>query len=164
MTHPLVTQLHFARSELQRCLSGLSDEDARRHLAPINPISWMIGHLANQENVYWVLFAQGQSIHLELQALVQDGKPVAPPLADIWQIWESVTQAADVYLNQLTDDQLGTHLEWRGEKRQEDVGTHLLRNTFHYWFHIGEAHAVRQQLGHNPLPQFVGSMGGVRYR
>ena len=28
MTHPLVTQLHFARSEFMRCLEGISDKDA----------------------------------------------------------------------------------------------------------------------------------------
>ena len=27
--HPLVTQLHFARSEFVRSLAGISDEDAR---------------------------------------------------------------------------------------------------------------------------------------
>jgi hypothetical protein len=31
--HPLVTQLRFARSELVRCLEGLSEADARRRLA-----------------------------------------------------------------------------------------------------------------------------------
>jgi hypothetical protein len=39
----------------------------------------------------------------------------------------------------------------------------LLRVTYHYWFHTGEAHAVRQQLGHPDLPQFVGNMSGVVY-
>ena len=34
----------------------------------------------------------------------------------------------------------------------------LLRNVYHYWFHTGEAHAVRQSLGHQGLPEFVGDM------
>ena len=33
-----------------------------------------------------------------------------------------------------------------------------------YWFHLGEAHAIRQMLGHRDLPQFVGDMSGVGYR
>jgi hypothetical protein len=57
--HPLVTQLRFARSELVRCLEGVSDEDALRRFEPMNCISWIIGHLANQEHFYWVLAAQG---------------------------------------------------------------------------------------------------------
>ena len=35
---------------------------------------------------------------------------------------------------------------------------------YHYWFHIGEAHAIRQILGHGELPQFVGDMSQALYR
>jgi hypothetical protein len=48
--HPLVTQLRFARSEFQRCLDGVSAEDAVHRFGPMNCISWIVGHLANQEN------------------------------------------------------------------------------------------------------------------
>ena len=33
----------------------------------------------------------------------------------------------------------------------------LLRVTYHYWYHTGEAAAVRQLLGHVDLPEFVGT-------
>jgi hypothetical protein len=39
MTHPVVTKLRFARSELRRGLAGLTDEDARRRLEPMNSLS-----------------------------------------------------------------------------------------------------------------------------
>ena len=39
MTHPLVAQLRFARSEFVRCLEGVSDEDARQRLLPMNRVS-----------------------------------------------------------------------------------------------------------------------------
>jgi hypothetical protein len=42
MTHPPVVQLRFARSELQRCLEGLSEEEAVRRLQPMNCIRWMV--------------------------------------------------------------------------------------------------------------------------
>ena len=45
----------------------------------------------------------------------------------------------------------------------ESIGTLLLRNIYHYWFHIGEAHAVRQVLGHTDLPQFVGKISEAPY-
>ena len=35
---------------------------------------------------------------------------------------------------------------------------------YHYWFHTGEAHAIRQQLGQTDLPQFVGDMSAALYR
>jgi hypothetical protein len=44
------------------------------------------------------------------------------------------------------------------------VGTLLLRNIYHYWFHLGEAHAIRQLLGHTDLPEFVGDMTNVYYQ
>ncbi len=40
-------------------------------------------------------------------------------------------------------------------RSRENLGTMLLRTTYHYFFHTGEAHAVRQQLGHPDLPFFV---------
>ncbi len=74
-----------------------------------------------------------------------------------------VTAAADEYLETLTVGTLPTYLEWKGKPRPERIGTMLLRNTYHYWFHMGEAHAIRQQLGHPDLPQFVGDMSHAYY-
>ena len=163
--HPLVTQLRFARSEFQRCLDGVSAEDAIRRLQPMNCISWIVGHLANQEHRYWVIGGQGENLAPELQALVGYGAPAStPPLDEMWATWHTVTRAADRFLDTLTEDQLATHFLWDGKRLPEDVGTLLLRNLFHYWFHTGEAHAIRQMLGHPNLPQFVGDMSQVRYR
>jgi hypothetical protein len=35
---------------------------------------------------------------------------------------------------------------------------------YHHWYHTGEAHAIRQLLGHPDLPQFVGDMSEALYR
>ncbi|WP_420632211.1 DinB family protein [Candidatus Leptofilum sp.] len=165
MTHPLVTQLHFARSEFMRCLEGLSDEDARKRLLPMNCISWMIGHLAVQEQFYWIYFAQGKVVKPKLYELVGYGRPAStPPLADMMEAWQTITAVADDYLATLTTDQLTQHLGDGEKKSRESVGTMLLRNTYHYWFHTGEAHAVRQQLDHDELPQFVGNMKTAVYQ
>jgi len=165
MSHPLVTQLHFARREFERCLAGVSEADAVHRLQPMNSISWIVGHLANQEHAYWVIMAQGRQVVAGLNDLVGYGKPATtPPLAEMWATWRTVTAAADEYLAALSDDKLSTYFEWQGQRRAEDVGTLLLRNIYHYWFHTGEAHAIRQMLGHPDLPQFVGNMAGVEYR
>jgi hypothetical protein len=165
MRHPLVIQLHFARSEFVRCLDGVSDEDARRRLAPMNCISWIIGHLANQEHRYWVHWAQGKNLAPDLNKLVGWGQPPStPPLDEMWDTWRAVTRAADEFLETLTPEQLETHLEWKGEPVRESVGTLIHRNTYHYWYHLGEAHAIRQMLGHTDLPQFVGDMSEALYR
>jgi len=46
MAHPLVEQLRFARSELRRGLEGVTDEEARQRILPMNCIAWNVGHLA----------------------------------------------------------------------------------------------------------------------
>ena len=100
-----------------------------------------------------------------LNEIVGYGRPAStPPLADMWQTWQKVTAAADEFLEMVATEQLTTHLVQGETKSRESVGTMLLRTTYHYWFHTGEAHAVRQQLGHVDLPQFVGSMETAVYR
>ena len=148
-----------------RCLEGLSDEDARKRLLPMNCISWMIGHLATQEQFYWVYFPQGKMVRPKLYEMVGTGRPASTlPLAEMWAAWQEITATADNYLETITADQLTTHLTQGTRESRESVGTMLLRTTYHYWFHTGEAHAVRQQLGHKDLPQFVGSMETAVYR
>jgi hypothetical protein len=162
--HLLVTQLRFARSELVRCLDGVSAEDAVRHLGPMNCISWIIGHLANQENFYWVWCGQDQRLAPHLRELGYGYPPSTPPLDQMWDAWRTVTATADRYLDTLTSELMQTHLEWEGKLLPESIGTMLFRNIYHYWFHLGEAHAIRQQLGHTDLPQFVGDMSEALYR
>jgi uncharacterized damage-inducible protein DinB len=159
----LVRQLRFARSELMRCLEGLSPADAVVRLQPMNCISWIIGHLAAQEQYFWVYAAQGKALYPELYRSVGFGQPPStPPYVEMLQVWREITTAADEYLDHLTPDLLLTHFTQDGGRSPENAGTLLLRTTYHYWFHTGEAHAIRQQLGHRDLPQFVGDMAAVK--
>jgi uncharacterized damage-inducible protein DinB len=154
----LVTQLRFARGEFVRCLEGVSEEDAVRRLEPMNCISWIVGHLANQEHRYWVMLGQGQNVAPGLNDRVGYGKPAStPPLAEMWEIWRTVTAAADPFLDSITPELAVTYFEPDGQPVGENIGTMLMRNIFHYWFHLGEAYAIREQLGHSHLPDFVGA-------
>lgn len=164
MTHLLVTQLRFARSEFLRCLDGIPAEDAVRRMGPMNSISWMVGHLSNQENTYWVRLAQDKVLFPDLNNLVGYGKPAStPPLEEMWAAWREITAAADPYLEPLTPELLQTHFIWKGKPREESIGTTLMRNIYHYWYHLGEANAVRQMLGHKDLPEYVGDMSKAFY-
>ncbi len=163
--HLLVSQLRFARSEFARGLEGVSAEDAVRRLLPMNSLSWMIGHLANQEHRYWVVFSQGREVVSGLNERVGYGKPAStPPLEEMWTVWRKVTAAADEYLETLDPQKLQTFPLRDGQPVDENVGTLLMRNIYHYWFHTGEAAAVRQMLGHKDLPQFVGEINVAPYR
>src|SRR5262249_60079269 len=98
--HPLVSQLRFARSEFARGLEGVSEADAVRRVSPMNSISWMVGHLANQEHRYWVVMAQRKILFPDLNERVGYGKPAStPPLAEMWAAWTQVTRTADDYLD-----------------------------------------------------------------
>ena len=164
MNVPLVSQLRFARSEFMRCLQGLTPEDAVQRPLPMNCISWMVGHLSNQEHRYWVTAAQGKNIAPSLQELVGFGRPAStPPYEEMLSIWRTVTTTADQFLTTLEPERLTTHFTVNGESVPESIGTMLQRNLYHYWFHTGEAHAVRQILGHTDLPQFVGDMTSAVY-
>jgi hypothetical protein len=130
----------------------------------MNCLSWFVGHLANQENFYWVLLAQDERLVPGLNDLVGYGQPASTPaLEEMWLVWEQVTTAADKFLMTLTPELMHTHLEWRGKPRFENIGTMLLRNIYHYWFHTGEVIAIRQLLGHTDLPEFVGDMSKAIY-
>jgi uncharacterized damage-inducible protein DinB len=159
MAHPLVAQLRFARSEFQRGLQGITDEEARKRFMPMNCISWMVGHLAFQENRYWMVRAQGKDAAPQLDGLVGWDQPAStPPLADMWAAWQAVTQAADPYLDTLTTETLQSFYIINGKPHAESVGSMLRRTTYHYFYHLGEAMAVRQMLGHTDLPEFVGAI------
>lgn len=159
MTHTLVRQLHFARQELGRCLQGVDEAEAQTRLGPMNSLSWIVGHLADQENHYWVRLAQGKKIHPEVREQCGYGRPPSTPqLDDMWAAWREITLAADGYLGRLRDADLDGWLRPPKNPEVEPVGVMLLRVINHYWFHIGEAYAIREQLGHTQLPEFVGDM------
>jgi uncharacterized damage-inducible protein DinB len=82
----------------------------------------------------------------------------------MWAAWRKVTAVADEYLDTLTPEIMQTYLLRDGKPVDETVGTLLMRNIYHYWYHAGEAAAVRQMLGHTNLPEFVGDINVAAYR
>ncbi len=164
MAHPMVQQLRFTRGEFLRCLDGLSLPDAYVRHGQMNCISWIIGHLAAHENQVFVFLAQGKVILPDLRKVCGFGSPPsAPKLDDMWAAFHEVTANADRFLDPLTTEALQERFTWKGEPLEETIGTMLHRTIYHYWFHLGEAHAIRQMLGQRNLPQFVGNMAGSPY-
>jgi len=159
MPHPLVLQLRFTRSEFRRALEGLSDADARKRLMPMNCISWNIGHLAWQEQRYFLLYGQGRMVLPEINKLFAYGASASTPALDeIWAAWETITAAADPWLDALTTETLQQHVVRNGKPTSYIFGSLLQRTIYHYWYHAGENMAIRQMLGHVALPEFVGNI------
>ncbi len=165
MAHPMVEQLRFTRGEFLRCLAGLSESDACIRHGQMNCLSWTIGHLAEHENRVFVFLGQGVVIQPELRKTCSFGcPPSTPDLSEMWGAWREVTAAADLFLDALTTEKLLQHFQWKGEPLSESIGTMLQRVIYHYWYHLGEAHAIRQMLGQRDLPEFVGAMDDRPYR
>ena len=159
MAHTLVDQLRFTRSEFVRGLTGISDEEARHQFPPMNCLSWTIAHLAAQEQWCWLAGGEGKVVAPRLFALASPGSPATtPPLDEVWALWHAVIAAADPYLDTLTANHLLEEPIIDGQLAGESLGTMLRRVTYHYWYHLGEAAAIRQLLGHTNLPEFVGDI------
>ena len=159
MSHPLVLQLRFTRSEFRRALDGLADDDARRRIMPMNCISWNIGHLAWQEQRYCLWRSQGLMPFPHINELFAYGAPAStPPLDEMWAAWHSITEAADSWLDTLTTEKLQQYVIIDGQPSDLMFGSLLQRLIYHYWYHTGENMAIRQILGHADLPEFVGNI------
>jgi len=159
MTHPLVTQLRFTRREFLRGLDGLDEADAQRRCMPMNCISWNVGHLAWQEQRYFLYYAQGQMPLPDINRLFAYGAPASTPaLEEMRAAWTTITRAADAWLDTLTPEKLLQNVVRDGQLTEYIFGSLLQRVIYHYWYHTGENLAIRQQLGHKDLPEFVGDI------
>jgi len=159
MVHPLVEQLRFARSEFRRGLEGVTDEEARRRILAMNCIAWNVGHLAWQEQRYWLYRAQGQMLLPDINATFAYGAPASTPsLDEVWGAWRKITEAADQWLDAVTTETLQSNVVMDGKPSEYIFGSLLQRMLYHYWYHIGENAAIRQSLGHTGLPDFVGDI------
>lgn len=157
--HPLVTQLRFTRSEFIRGVKSIGDEDARQRLMPMNCISWNIGHLAWQEQRYFLYYAQGKMPFPEINKNFAYGAPGStPPFKEMLQAWRTITAACDPWLDSQTPEALLASVMRNGKPAGTTFGNLLQRVIYHYWYHTGENASIRQMLGHQNLPQFVGNI------
>ncbi len=157
--HPLVLQLRFTRAEFLRGVRGVPAEDARRRLGPMNSLSWNVGHLAWQEQRYFLSRAQGLLPFPDIAERFAVGAPGSTPeLAETLGAWRAITSAADPWLDAVTTATLLEEPVVRGKPLGTTFGNLLQRVIYHYWYHTGENQAIRQELGHARLPQFVGDI------
>jgi uncharacterized damage-inducible protein DinB len=159
MHHPLIDQLRFTRSEFLRAVKGVTEKDARKRFLPMNCISWNIGHLAWQEQRYFLSYGQGINLFPEISKNFANGAPASTPsLKEMLSTWQEITKTADPWLDALTSKKLQQNVISRDKEIKYTFGNLLQRVIYHYWYHIGENMALRQRLGHKNLPQFVGSI------
>jgi len=159
MTHPMVDQLRFTRREFMRGVANLSDADARKRVQPMNCISWNIGHLAWQEQRYFLYRGLGQILLPAVQEQFAYGAPGSTPsLDEVLAAWGKITAAVDPWLQELTSEKLAQLYVVDGKQGGTTYGNLLQRTIYHYWYHNGENMAIRQSLGHKDLAEFVGDI------
>ena len=157
MTHPLIDQVRFTRAEWLRALRGVSEADGARKIEPINTIGWTVGHLAWQEQLYFITRAQGRTpLPILNEVAASGGPPSIPSLKQMMAAWKQVTADTDAWMATLTTPDLLRQLPPPGFKRT--VGDAIRRMTYHYWFHIGEIVAQRQLMDHPRRPEYVGNI------
>jgi hypothetical protein len=159
MTHPLVNQLIFTRSEWLRGLKGLTEEEGSRHFGQMNCISWIVGHLAWHEQKYWLERAQNIILSPQLNIDFAFGAPMSTPsLKETLALWKKIARETISYLDSLDAAMLSAELLKNGKPVGQLLGSAMYRMIYHYWYHIGEIQAIRQLLGHQDLPVYVGSI------
>jgi len=161
MTHPLVDQFRFTRSEWLHGLEGLTEEEGAQHFGKMNCISWTVGHLAWHEQRTFLTRPQNITLYPKLNEVFAFGAPMSTPsFTEMLETWHKVTEATDAYLDTLTTEILLTQLLLNGQEVGQTRGDALRRITYHYWYHIGEIQAIRQMIGHSDLYQYVGDIEG----
>jgi hypothetical protein len=156
---PLVLQLRFTRAEFLRGLKGVTDADGATRIGPMNCIAWNVGHLAWQEQRYFLTIAQDRTPLPDIAATYAVGAPgTTPSLRETLDAWRAITTEADPWLDSLTSALLAETPIRRGKPMATTFGNRLQRTIYHYWFHNGENQAIRQSLGHARLGQFVGNI------
>ena len=159
MTHPLVDQFRFTRSEFLRGLDGVTEEDGARHFGQMNCISWIVGHLAWHEQRTFLTRPQNMILFPKLNDVFSSGAPMSTPsLKEMLETRQAVAKAADPYLDSLTIEILLTDLLLNGESVGQTRGDAMRRITYHYLFHLGEVLAIRQMIGGTNLPEYVGNI------
>lgn len=160
MTHALIDQLRFTRSEFLRGVKGVGNEDAAQRFLPMNCISWNVGHLAAQEQSNFLTRTQGIVLLPEVHKSFTFGAPAStPPLDEIVAAWKAIITATDPWLDTLTSEALvQPYIKRDGQPAKTTIGNLVQRVIYHYWYHNGENQAMRQLLGHKKLPQYVGNI------
>ena len=141
-------------------LNGLTEEDARRRIEPMNCISWIIAHVANQYRSFFVDWPAGRQPDPRYAGYGFGTPATQPPLEEALALWRDACRDSEPWLH-AADEAALRELPAASTRLRENMGSLLVRCISHTWVHIGEISSIRQVLGHRP-PQFV-DMHGWQY-
>ncbi len=156
MAHVLIEQYRFAKQEWLRGHENIPAEDALKRLGHANSIGWAVGHLAEFDQIVWIERLLGEPLTKETKRFGFRRAASTPQLDEVMRLWQAIHQKVDEVQESLTTADLAERPTMWGRPSDENVLMWTLRQTWHYWYHLGEMQATRQALGHENLPDFVG--------
>ncbi|MEM9775200.1 MAG: DinB family protein [Chloroflexota bacterium] len=154
--HPLVEQTRFMKQKWLDGHEDLSAEDGVRRMGHANSISWMVGHLANFDQEVWLERPRGIVVNEAIKACAYMQPASTPDLNEMMDAWHAIQEKVDEIQAELTAEDMLVHPGPPGNQSPENLGTLMLRQMWHYWYHLGEMQGIRQGMGHENLAQYIG--------
>jgi hypothetical protein len=154
----LITRILLAaRTDLLRAVDDLDDTHGALRLGGLNEAAWMVAHLAEQEQRYWLSAFREPPLAPELAAYRRGRPDEVMPLSRAIDTWLAVASVTEPLLLGLKETELARPAPDPSVGPSEHVGVMCLRVFGHYYLHIGQLTAVRRWVG-LPVPAFVGRL------
>ena len=143
----LVRLLWDAWDELERVAAALPTPGQGRALGRLNAGSWVVAHVAQQQDAYWCTGAQGLEADTWLAGheVGFGSEPSVPDYAEALETFGRVRARAIPYLRSLRDDDLDAVAPGAGGG--QTVGDLLVRSVGHVFAHTGELAAIASLVG-----------------
>jgi len=151
-THPprLVRLLWDAFDELERVAGALPAPGRGRAIGRLNAGSWIVAHLAKQQDDYWNVGVQGldPDVWLLKQRVGFGDEPSVPDFAEAVAAFGRVRARAIPYLRALRGEDLDAVVRRRpGSSGEQTAGELLSRSVGHCFAHTGELAAIASLVG-----------------
>ncbi len=152
---PLADLYNLNTNLVNKTLKDLSDDTAHKRINDTgSSLHWIIGHIANSRHYVGGLFNAGTEF--ANSELYNGGTPLKepsdyPPIEEIRQIFESVTEKFIKRLSELTDDDINKKLENKLPVKDETMLGAIAFFSLHESYHVGQLSFIRRQLGMDGL-------------
>ena len=152
---PLIDLYNLNTNLVNKTLKDLSDDVAHKRINDKgSSLHWIIGHIANSRHYVGGLFNAGTEF--ANSELYNGGTPLKepsdyPPIEEIRQIFESVTEKFIKRLSEITDDDIHKKLEKKLPVKDDTMLGAIAFFSLHESYHVGQLSYIRRQLGMDGL-------------
>ena len=139
-----------AFDELERVAGALPTPGQGRAIGRLNAGSWIVAHVAQQQDAYWCTGAQGLEPDAWLAGLEVGfgSEPSVPDYREALDAFARIRARAIPYLRTLRDEDLDAVTEPSdGSGRAQTVGDLLVRAVAHVFVHTGELATIASLVG-----------------